>query len=136
MSISKEQLAKSIRADVKKELKWAEAQEWQYRDEPDTYTAEELAHVTALQAQWTALTKQGQEEGWLEWSGGYLDGEWEVATNDKHPKRTVRVRETKANRTRRLISLEYEIEKKVEKRVAAEWKALQTAEEITTRLRG
>jgi hypothetical protein len=42
-----------------------------------------------LQAQWRALTKQGQKEGWLEWSGGYLDGEWQVAANDRHPKRAV-----------------------------------------------
>lgn len=134
MSITKEQLTKAIRADVKEELKWAEAQQWQYRDEPDTYTPEELAQVEALQAQWTDLCAQGQQEGWLSWSGGYADGEWEVADNRRHPTRTTPVRETKANRSRRLISLEHEIEQKVKQRVASEWKALEKAAEITARL--
>jgi hypothetical protein len=135
MTISKEQLTIAVRADVREELKWAEAQEWQYRDEPDTYTPEELAKVTALQAQWTALSERGEKEGWLEWSGGYRDGEWEVADNRRHPTRTVPVRETKANRTRRLIALEHEIEQKVKQRVESEWKALQKAEEIADRVR-
>lgn len=136
MTITKEQLTKTVKADVREELNWAEAQEWQYRDEPDTYTPEELAKVTALQAQWTALSEQGEKEGWLAWSGGYRDGEWEVASNDRHPTRTVPVRETKANRTRRLIALEHEIEQKVKQRVDSEWSALQKAEQITARLRG
>lgn len=132
--ITKEQLAEAVRADVRADMGWDEAQEWEYRDVPDEYTPEELEHVTALQAQWTALSEQGQKEGWLEWSGGYLDGEWETASNHKHPTRTIRVRESEESRTRRLHTLNEAVELKTFNRVAVEWKHLLKAEGIIARL--
>ena len=132
--ITKKQLAESVRADVRKQLGWDEAQEWQYREVPDEYTAEELERVTALQAQWEALSEQGQTEGWLEWSGGYRDAELETAENHKHPTRTKQVRESKEARKRRLHQLEEAITERVDKKVEIEWKSLLKAEAIIARL--
>jgi hypothetical protein len=133
-SITKEQLGKSVHADISAEMGWDEAQEWQYREVPDEYTPEELKRVTALQAQWEALSKQGQEEGWLEWSGGYRDAELETAENHKHPTRTKQVRESKDSRKRRLYQLNEAITERVAKRVEVEWKSLLKAEAIIARL--
>jgi hypothetical protein len=132
--VTKEQLAEAVRADVRKQLGWDEAQEWQYREVPDEYTAEELERVTALQAQWTALCEQGEKEGWLEWNGGHRDGEWETASNHKHPTRTKQVRESKEARKRRLHQLNEEIAERAAKRVDTEWKQLLKAEGIIARL--
>lgn len=130
MTVSKAQLTTAARKDVREAMGWAEAQEWKYREEPDKYTAEELKRITALQAQWESLSKQGEEEGWLEWSGGYRDGEWEVSLNQFHPTRTIKVREDKATRARRIKALDEAVEVKVAKRVERQWKALEEAQSI------
>jgi hypothetical protein len=132
--ITKEQLAEAVRADVRAQMGWDKAQEWQHHDVPDEYTPEELARVTALQSQWEALSEQGQKEGWLEFSGGHLDGEWETASNHKHPTRTISVRESEEARTRRLHVLNEAVELRTFNRVATEWKHLLKAEGIIARL--
>lgn len=134
--ITKEQLTESVRADVHKQVGWNEAQEWEYRDVPDEYTAVELERVTALQAQWELLCQQGQQEGWLEWSGGYLDGEWQTASTHKHPTRTKRVRESEEARERRIHQLNAAAEERIAKRVEREWKQLLKAEDIIARTGG
>lgn len=130
MNVTKKQLSEAARADIRTEMGWDKAQEWQYTEKPDTYTAEELERITALQAQWTALSEQGQKEGWLEWSGGYRDGEWELSENHVHPTRKVQVRETDEARSYRINNLMEEIEEKVTARVRKQWKALQDAQAI------
>lgn len=134
MTVSKEQLTKAARKDIRAELGWDSAQEWKYREQRDPYTPEELARVAALQAQWEALGQQGKDEGWLEWSGGYDDGSWQVAHNDFHPTRKIQVKETKATRARRIARLHEEVEAKVAKLVEKQWKAIQDAEAIIARL--
>lgn len=136
MTVTKEQLAEAARKDVREAMGWAEAQEWQYRAERDVYTPEELERVKSLQKQWTELGEQGQKEGWLSWSGGYDDGQWEVASNDHHPTRTVQIREDKEARDRRIADLDAAIEVKTAKHVERQWKALQDAQAIIARVAG
>lgn len=130
MTVTKKQLSEAARAEIRTQLGWDKAQEWQYTERPDAYTAEELERITALQAQWTALCEQGKAEGWLEWSGGHPDGEWEVSDNLIHPTRKIQVRETEEARSYRINALMEEIEEKVTRKVQKQWKSLQDAQAI------
>ena len=130
MNVTKKQLSEAARADIRTEMGWNKAHEWQYTEQSDTYTAEELERITALQAQWTALSEQGQKEGWLEWSGGHRDGKWELFENHVHPTRKIQVRKTDEARSYRINNLKEDIEKRVTARVQKQWKALQDAQAI------
>jgi hypothetical protein len=128
--VTKEQLAEAVRADVRKQLGWDEAQEWQYREVPDEYTAEELERVTALQAQWTACAAGREEAGW----NGMRPSRRRMETASTTSTRTKQVRESKEARKRRLHQLNEEIAERAAKRVDTEWKQLLKAEGIIARL--
>ena len=134
MTVSKEQLAKAARKDIREAMGWDAAHEWKFSEERDTFTPEELARVTSLQAQWKALCEQGEAEGWLSWTHDYPGSHLDTVESVVHPTRMIRVKETRASRTSRINALHEAVEAKVAKQVERQWKALQEAEKIVSRL--
>lgn len=133
-TVSRDDLARAIRKDVREEFGWAEAHDWVFHDRADSYTPAELARLRTLQEQWKALSDQGEAEGWLDRTGGYPGNVLEPAELVNHPTRTTRVRETKANRTSRIQEVTADVDREVEARVEAQWKSLQDAEAVIARL--
>lgn len=118
----KEQLLKKYIKEGRTTQGWAKAQETLTITEADNLTPAELAQAEALQKQWTALSERGQKEGWLQWSGGYHEGEWEVTPKLqlKHPTRTVSRQEFAGERQSRLDQLDYRIKKEARERLDRE----------------
>lgn len=126
----RKKLTKVARTEISAKLGLEKAKEWRYNDVADDYTPEEKERAEALQKQWKALQTQGLEEKWLEWSGGYLDAEVEEAYLNKHPTRTIKVKEFAATRTERINKLTEQVEIEVTKRVDREIKQIVKAEAV------
>ena len=118
----KEQLLKKYIKEERTTQGWAKAQEPLTITESTSYTPEELAKVKALQHQWTALSERGQKEGWLAWSGGYAEGEWELEQEHllKHPSRNKSRQESGHERQSRIDRLDYQIKKAARERLDRE----------------
>lgn len=134
LNISKKTLTSAIRKDVRAEHGWDEAQAWVEHDRMDNYTPEELARVKTLQEQWTALCAQGEDEGWLEWTNDYSGSHLEVVERLTHPTRRALIRESEQERRDRLDYLSERIEEEVTQRVEKQWKALQEAKAVLSRI--
>lgn len=134
MTFTKEQLTKAARKECRAKLGWDKAHEWKYTEERDSYTAEELERVTALQAQWKSLCEQGEAEGWLYWTNDYSGSHLETEESTLHPTRKIQVKETKAARADRIKEVNDEVEAKVSKLVEKQWKSLQDAQALIDRI--
>lgn len=118
----KEQLLKKYIREGRTTHGWNKAQETLTITEPDNFTPAELAQAETLQKQWTTLSERGKKEGWLQWSGGYHEGEWEVAPKSKlkHPTRNVSRQESGHERQSRIDRLDYQIKKEARERLDRE----------------